>query len=208
MYPLKMRFLLFSLALLTSCASEYKQLKAVSADESCIARNRPSALSTSWYTARIDVVGKHLSGLLFIKNMPDHSNRIVFTNEAGVKFFDFEFDSLDHFQVKQVISQLNKKPVITVLRQDFELLMGVPFKRELSSWKKDDELYFGSRDERSFNYFVTSKDCGSVLRLESASRRKKKVTIRQYGQPSAPDSIRIQHNTFAMSIGLRKLEKN
>jgi hypothetical protein len=193
---------------MSSCASEYKQLKAVSADESCIARSRPSALSTSWYTARIDVVGKHLSGLLFIKNMPDHSNRIVFTNEAGVKFFDFEFDSLDHFQVKQVINQLNKKPVIAVLRQDFGLLMGVPFDNELSAWKKNDELYFGSKSENSFNYFITPKDCSSVLRLESASRRKKKVTIRQYGQPSAPDSIRIQHNTFAMSIGLRKLEKN
>jgi hypothetical protein len=209
MYLLKMRFLLFSVVLMSSCASEYKQLKPINADQNCIARNRPSALSTSWYTARIDVVGKHLSGLLFIKNMPDHSNRIVFTNEAGVKFFDFEFDSLHHFQVKQVISQLNKKPVVTVLQQDFALMMGIPFKGELSSWEKDDELYFGRQDGKgTFSYFITPKDCSSVIRFESGSKRKKKVTIQRYGKPLAPDSIRIQHNTFAMSIGLRKLEKN
>jgi hypothetical protein len=209
MYLLKMRFSLFSLLLMSSCASEYQQLKAISADKNCIARNRPAALSTSWYTAKIDVVGKHLSGLLFIKNMPDRSNRIVFTNEAGVKFFDFEFDSLHHFEVKQVISQLNRKPVITVLRQDFELLMGVHFTNELSSWKKEDELYFGSQNgKRSFSYFITPKDCSSVLRLESGSRRKKKVTIKRFGPPLLPDSIQIQHHTFAMTIGLRKLEKN
>jgi hypothetical protein len=194
---------------MSSCVSEYKQLRPINADKNCIVRNRPSALSTSWYTATIDVVGKHLSGLLFIKNMPDHSNRIVFTNEAGVKFFDFEFDSLDHFQVKQVISQLDRKPVLTVLSQDFALMMAIPFKGELSSWEKHEELYFGSQEGKSiFNYFVTPKDCSSVLRLESGSKRKKKVTIHRYGQAFAPDSIRIQHNTFAMSIGLRKLEKN
>jgi hypothetical protein len=204
-----MRFLLFSLVLISSCASEYKQLKPINADKNCIARNKPSALSTSWYTSKIDVVGKHLSGLLFVKNMPDHSNRIVFTNEAGVKFFDFEFDSLHRFQVKQVISQLNKKPVITVLRQDFELLMGVPFENELSSWKKDDELYFGSQRARGlFTYFITPTDCSSILRLESASKRKKKVTIKRFGHSLLPDSIQIQHHTFAMTISLRKLEKN
>jgi hypothetical protein len=203
-----MRFLLFSLVLLTACASEYKQLKAISADNNCISQNRPQALSTSWYTAKIDVVGKHLSGLLFIKNMPDHSNRIVFMNEAGVKFFDFEIDSLQHFQVKQVINQFKSKPVQTVLKQDFELLMAVPFQHELSSWQNKDELYFGKKDDDDFNYFVTSSDCSTVLRMESASKRKKKVTIRRYGQPLMPDSIRIQHHTFAMTIGLRKLEKN
>jgi hypothetical protein len=208
MYLSKMRFLLFSLLLMSSCASEYKQLKAVSADKNCIAKNRPSGLSTSWYTARVDVVGKHLSGLLFVKNMSDHSNRIIFMNEGGVKFFDFEFDSLHHFEVKQVISQFNKKPVLTVLRQDFELLLGIPFQGELLSWEKGDELYFGNGHQNSFNYFITPRDCSSILRIESASARKKKVTIRQYGQPLAPDSIRIQHNTFGMSIGLRKLEKN
>jgi hypothetical protein len=129
-------------------------------------------------------------------------------NEAGVKFFDFEFDSLHRFQVKQVIDQFNKKPVLKVLRQDFELLMGFNFENQLSSWEKGGELYFGKETKNIFNYFVTPKDCSAVLRLESASKRKRKVTIMSSGDPTAPDSIQIQHHTFAMQIGLRKLEKN
>ena len=38
-----------------------------------------------------NVVGNHLSGLLLIKKMPDSSTRMVFSNEMGLGFFDFEF---------------------------------------------------------------------------------------------------------------------
>ena len=47
--------------------------------------------STTLYRTQIDVVGKHLSGLLFFKKLPDESFRVVFTNEMGLNFFDFHF---------------------------------------------------------------------------------------------------------------------
>src|SRR5688572_30773844 len=111
--------LLFSICLINfGCASDYKGLQAVTVDQTCLDRIRQPALATSWYTASVDVVGKHISGLLLVKEMPNQSKRIVFTNEAGVTFFDFGFESDNTFKVYSIIKQLDKKPVVRLLRND------------------------------------------------------------------------------------------
>lgn len=203
-----MRFLIFSVALLgTACASEYKNLKLITVDQECLSKVKPLALSTAWYDAGIDVVGKHISGLLLIKEMPDKSKRIVFTNEAGVTFFDFGFGPNGSFKVHYVIRQLDKKAVVRLLRDDFSLLLGIPFESQVwKSWEMGDEKYFGVSEKNENHYFITDKDCSSLQRLESASKRKKKLTISLVGSDvQKPDSITLQHHTFAMKINLKKL---
>jgi hypothetical protein len=208
MSPFLMRFLIFSLALLgTACASEYKNLKLITVDQKCLSKVKPVSLSTAWYDAAIDVVGKQISGLLLIKEMPDKSKRIVFTNEAGVTFFDFGFDHSGSFKVYYVIRQLDKKAVVRLLRDDFSLLLGIPFEsRVWKSWELGGERYFGVSKKNENHYFITDKDCSSLQRLESASKRKKKLTIVLAGlDVQKPDSITLQHHTFAMKINLKKL---
>lgn len=210
MFPLAMRFLIFSVVLLgTACASEYKNLKSIKVDEACLARIKPPSLSTSWYVAGIDVVGKHISGLLLIKQMPDNSKRIVFTNEAGMTFFDFGFDLSGGFKVYHIIHQLDRKAVVRLLRDDFSLLLGIPFENPVwQSWQQGAEKYFGVSEKRANHYFITDQDCSSLHRLESASRRKKKLTISLAGSDTEkPDSITLQHHTFAMTINLKKLNR-
>ena len=205
-----MRCLLFSIVLLAvGCASEYKGLKVVSVDQNCLSKIKPVALSTAWYDAGIDVVGKHISGLLLIKEMPDQSKRIVFTNEAGLTFFDLGFDVSGNFKVHYVIQQLDKKAVVRLLRDDFALLLGLPFKNPVwQSWEMNGERYFGVSEKNENHYFITGKDCGSLHRLESASKRKKKLTIEMAGNDAQkPDSITLQHHTFAMKINLKKLDR-
>src|SRR5688500_8330513 len=91
----RMKCLLFSVCILAwSCTAPYKSLKSVPVvDQTCIEKLHPQLLSTTLFSASIDVVGKHLSGLLFIKAMPDQSHRVVFTSETGITFFDFEYKS-------------------------------------------------------------------------------------------------------------------
>src|SRR5215207_2278735 len=115
-----MRYLFFSAACIACfcCSSDYHYMNAIQANEDCIAKLTPFRLNTSWYHASVDVVGSHISGLLLIKHMPDSSMRVVFTNEAGVTFFDFGFND-GNFKVHNIIGQLNKKPVIQTLRKDF-----------------------------------------------------------------------------------------
>ncbi len=205
-----MRYLLFSAACLLcfNCASDYRYLKSIEKDNACITKLAPGRINTSWYHASVDVLGNHISGLLLIKNMPDSSKRVVFTNEAGVTFFDFGFSD-GSFKVHNIIRQLDKKPVIQTLRKDFELILGLPFQsNSFQSWTMNDEVFYGVKQKKETAYFITNKDCASLRRLELGSSRKRKVTLLISGQgyPS-PDKIELTHHTFNMQIKLTHFEK-
>lgn len=205
------RYLLLSLcALILSCTSAYHSLKPASVDVACADKMIPASMATSWYQASIEVANKHLSGLVLIKNMSDSSQRVVFTSEAGVTFFDFGFKRPEGFTVHSIIKKLNRKPVIRTLRQDFELLMGMPFSRNgLQSWKMQDETFFGAVQKKETAYFIVDKDCSSLRRLERGTKRKRKVSIRisRVGYP-LPDTLDITHYTFPLQIRLTRLQKN
>ena len=203
-----MRFLLFSLVVMfCSCRSEYKTLQTSSSTANCM-DNFAREFETAWYAATIDVYGKHLSGLLLIKNMGDETFRTVFTNEAGVTFFDFEFSRDSAFRVKKVIKQLDRKPVINTLRDDFSLILLLPFKGPAPQrLERDDEIFLASRRKNETAYFITDRDCASLRRLEWASKRKPKVTISLTGEYSQPLTAAITHHNFDMVINLKKIEK-
>src|SRR5207342_1911679 len=93
------------------------------------ARTLPKLDSSSLYKASIDVTGHHLSGLLVIKAMPDSSWRAVFTNEAGVTFVDLGFQKDGTYTVHHAIRQLNRRAVLTTLKKDFTLIIGLPFQQ-------------------------------------------------------------------------------
>lgn len=206
-----MRCLLFSsfLAGLMSCASDYRNLQVSPADHGCAEKTVPRELATSWYNASVDVMGRHLSGLLLVKNMPDSSQRVVFTNEAGITFFDFGFSRQGDFKVYNVIAQLNKKPVIQTLRKDFELVLGIPFRKgQYNRYVFGDEIYFGVEQKKETAYFITNKDCASLHRLEWGSARKRKVSVQFPGTGyPAPDQIELLHFTFNMQIKLSRIHK-
>jgi hypothetical protein len=209
MFRLLTRFLLFTdVIILTGCASAYKGLQPVQADSACLQKFEPH-FGADWYTAKVDVVGKHISGLLLIKTMADSSIRTVFTNEAGIKFFDFEFRS-DTFKVYNIIQALNKKPVVNTLQKDFELiLMQQTRTAHATVFQSGDEMYYAFPEKKETVFFVTNKDCSTLLRLERGSKRKKKAAAILMNQNSAgiPDSVYIQHFTFDMQISMKKLEK-
>ena len=202
------RFLLVSISLLAiSCAPVLYQGELVQAETKCIEKFKPVFVS-DLYEAKVDVIGKHISGLLLFKVMPDSSTRVVFTNEAGVKFFDFEFRK-GNFRVYQIIRQLNKKPVVKTLRKDFEMV--------LMSWigsegpvvyRNGNELRYVFNHGKENDCVVTSEDCSTLQRLEKASSKKKKVLVNVTpGNNQAPESIGIEHLTFNMKIALKRLQR-
>jgi hypothetical protein len=117
--------LLFAeLLFLAGCASAYKDLQPVEGTASCLNKFIPS-FTTNWYTAKVDVEGRHISGLLLVKTMADSSTRIVFTNEAGIKFLDVGFNK-NEFEVFSIMKALDKKAVVNTLEKDFELMLLKP----------------------------------------------------------------------------------
>ena len=96
-----------SLIFLLSCAPAQKAMQAATADVSVIQKFKP-AFTVALYSTTVNVVGNHLSGLLLIKKMPDSSTRMVFSNEMGLTFFDFEFTPEGNFKVYSIIKKMIK----------------------------------------------------------------------------------------------------
>jgi len=205
-----MRYLLFIsfIILLVACSSQYRKMKKQAGDTSCIQKFKP-AFNGTVYKTTVDVVGKHLSGLLLIKKMPDSSMRIVFTSEIGFKFFDFGFSKDSGFKVYYVIQQMNKKAVITTLRKDFELVMMYNTDTKGSYILKDSgNLYYSFPQEKGVNYYITDSTCKTLIGMQRASKRKAVVeAIMKWKEDNAPDTIGIEHKNFNFTIGLKRVEK-
>lgn len=202
-----MRYLLFSTMLFSGCVSHYNALERIPINERCLEAMMPKPLLTSWYNASIDVVGKHISGLLLIKNMPDSSKRILFTSETGVTVFDFAFSNDRQFKIHTIIKPLDRRPVIKTLREDFGLIthenLKGPAKGAFRNEKE--QILFAFPQNGETLYLFTSEDCKYLKQLETGSR-KRKSSVKYYGtNEQAPDSIFLQHHTFNMTITLRKL---
>ncbi|MGB4844892.1 MAG: hypothetical protein WBP16_10535 [Ferruginibacter sp.] len=182
-------------------------MQSVNADITVLQKFKP-AFTIALYNTTVDVVGNHLSGLLLIKKMPDSSTRMVFSNEMGFSFFDFEFGANGSFKVYSIIKKMNKKSVIKTLRHDFELILMNNLDSNKAIVKtKDGQLYFIFPKNKGYNYYITTADGNGLIRMERASNKKTIVeaVMRNYNN-GIPDSIGISHKTFEFNIGLKRLE--
>jgi len=74
------------------------------------------------FTGSLDIKKHHLTGFLLIKKMEDESYRIVFTNQIGMTFFDFEVKQ-NGFKVVYCFESLNRKALIRIFEKDFRALL-------------------------------------------------------------------------------------
>ncbi|MBS1916156.1 MAG: hypothetical protein JST87_07755 [Bacteroidetes bacterium] len=205
-----MRNLLYisCIVVLTGCTSLYSNLQKTKADVGCLEKFRPK-FSSTLYSASIDVVGKHLSGLLIFKKMPDSSTRIVFSSETGFTFFDFEFSADGNFLVHSIIKQMNKKPVIKTLRKDFELILMQGLENKNAYALKDSSLiYIAFPQANGFYYYVTNTSCTELVEMQRASKRKVVVeAVMKNFVNNIPDTISFSHKKFNFEIGLKYLQR-
>lgn len=207
----RMRFLLLSscLLILASCSSVYKNLKPVEGDVRGIKKFAPD-FTNVLYKTEVDVIGgHHLSGLLLIKTLPDKSVRMVFSNEMGFKFFDFEFKPDGGFKVYYIIKQMDKRPVIITLQKDFELVMMRKQNPSTGYMRKDDNyLYYVFPQEKGANYYIINKAGTELIRMERSSDHKPVVqAIMGEIHDGIPDTIGISHKNFKFNIGLKRLKR-
>jgi len=203
-------YLLLSSFLLagTGCSPSYRQMQSATGHAGDLAKFRP-AFTSDLYATQVDVVGNHLSGLLLIKRMPDSTIRMVFSNEMGFKYFDFEFGPGGNFKVYSIVKQMNKKPVIKTLRKDFELILMERLDSAGASVRTSGGLlYYVFPQSKGYNYYITDSAGKELVRMERASRKKTIVeaVMREYVN-GVPDTIGISHKTFNFTIGLKRIER-
>jgi len=211
MPPFQIRYslLISLLAVLYGCTPVHKQMQAATADVNRVQKFRP-AFTVVLYSATVDVAGNHFSGLLLVKKMPDSSTRMVFSNEMGFTFFDFEFGADGHFKVYSIIKKMNKKSVIKTLQHDFELvLMNRMESTHATVRTSEGLLYFIFPQKKGYNYYITDAGVNELTRMERASDKKTIVegVMRNYNN-GIPDTIGISHKTFEFNIGLKRIERN
>jgi hypothetical protein len=190
------------------CSSVYKNLQPATGDISNLEKFRPD-FSSALYKAEVDVIGHRLSGLLLIKTLPDSSVRMVFSNEMGFKFFDFEFEPDGGFKAWYVVKQMDKKPVIKTLKKDFELIMLRHQDIKTARMESDNhDTYYIIKRPKGFFCYITDKKGTQLERMEIASPRKPIVEaiMRNY-KNGVPDTIGITHKNFSFTIGLKRIER-
>jgi len=203
----KYGWLLCACCLLASCSSAYHGLQRSTGEVACIRQFRPQ-FSNALYSARVDVLQHHLSGLLFFKQMPDSSLRVVFANEMGFKFFDFEFTRDGGFVKHYMLPKMDRKAVVKTLRNDLELVLLRPALQQAYVLQDSRYRYITVPTAKGNNYYITDTACTRLERIEKASRRKPvvKVWMHHYRE-GVPDTIRIQHQHFKFNISLQRVEQ-
>ncbi|SFN39709.1 hypothetical protein SAMN05428949_2690 [Chitinophaga sp. YR627] len=193
--------------LLSGCSSAYKNLQQTNADVQCITKFRPEFTNTL-YGTQVDVLKHHLSGLLFFKQMPDSSLRVVFANEMGFKFFDFEFTKDGGFVKHYMLDKMDKKAVVKTLRGDFELVLLRPDLSRATVKQDSNYHYVVVPTEKGNNYYITDTACQQLERIEKSSKRKPvvKAWLTHY-TAGVPDTINIRHQGFKFNISLQRVQK-
>ena len=205
-----MRYLLLSSFLVVglSCnKSVYRDLEIGNEKAECLSKFIPNFESVL-YNTQVNVVGKHISGLLLFKKISDNTIRVVFSGEIGVKYFDFEF-SKKGFKVEYCMTQFNKKVVINQLRKVIGLMImnDINFS-EAKSMHSETEAYFKFQSGKEATYYITDFYCTHLLRIENAKNNTKKIILNlsDYKNGMA-DSVYIAHKLFEFNISLKQIDR-
>ena len=201
-------FLFISLLLeLTACTSAYDHLRKSEVVPCPVSTFKP-VIPYALYATSVDVLNKHLSGLLAVKSVPDSSIYTVFQSEMGLTYFEFEWERTGKFHARNVINKMNRKSVINALRKDFELmLMNNLDTSNVMTFSDQQDLYTRYQQGSGFVYRVTDSACSSLKRMESASKRKTIVEMNMFNSTGIPDSVFISHKNFKFNISLRKIKQ-
>ena len=167
------------------------------------------------FQTSIDVYGKHLSGLMFIKDMvPVNAYRVVFLSETGMSFFDFEFPKSNggEFKVYYCMDLLDKKFILKTLRLDIELLLmtGFDYSKFHSFNDKNREFYIRKyKDGRERRYYFKEISSNHITKVERSGLifNKVKVELSEYISES-PSKIKITHRDIKLNLELTKVTED
>lgn len=162
------------------------------------------------FKGSLDISKHHLTGLLFFKQTSDTSFRIIFTNEMGMKYFDFEFVR-DRFVVQYCFPSLSKKALLKIFEADFRLLLP-------DSTSVQNKVICKNESPANSEYKVKTRSGKYFFTIGGASRRilqifssgqliRKTRVFFVHGQKDVPDKIRILNPTIKLTLSLTLMDK-
>lgn len=213
MQKLKIHYLvinLYLLLVLASCSTynAAKDLKRVTLLETNYTNPYFSNVKTDYvYKTNINVYGNELTGIFIAKKINDTTHRVVFTTEFGNKLLDFEI-SETNFKVNFIVDDLNKKILITTLKNDFRLILKPKYVIK-EQFEDETRKVLKSKEGKNFNYLFINKSDEKFYKIVSANNRKEKINITFTTENnSLAEKIIIQHYTIKLRIELNYFNQN
>lgn len=118
-------FLLLSSLLLSSCTyrqlASYKKQKELLITPENLRPVIPSSGAVK-YKASIDVLNKHFTGLILLKQTDTQTRHLVFVTELGMRMFDLEMKG-DSMKPVFVFDPLNKPKLVSALVRNFKSIL-------------------------------------------------------------------------------------
>jgi hypothetical protein len=168
----------------------------------------PAVLDASYtsvsYKGAIDVFGKHLSGVFFIKTIGANHHRIVMVSEFGLSMMDFE--QMDD-SVKLVSCQefLNKPALISVLANDFKTLL-IPLK-DFRVKKEKDNILKVKYLKRRYHYSFMGSDRQDIERIKVKEGLMGGVSYTfENDKKVIPAKIFVRHHGMPLKMELNRIK--
>ncbi|WP_282159841.1 hypothetical protein [Ulvibacterium marinum] len=154
------------------------------------------------YKADINLYKKNFSGILILKKLGVQHHRVVFTTELGNTIFDFSFRDGD-FRVNHILSEMNKKMVINLLKKDFRTLVKEN-PSVLNRFASEDRFIFETEMAKGKNYYYTIDR--KLEKIVQTKNGKKKVSfIFSSVDAEVAKNIQILHHNIKLSIRLKAI---
>lgn len=169
------------------------------------------AFEKALFKASMDIREHHLTGLIFVKKIPDTGYRIVFSNEFGMTYFDVAIGN-NLFNLNYCFEPLNKKILWKILETDFRLLFASePSVGSPEYYLQDQTNYIVIRNKQDdltrWDLFENSCDTLAETRGKSNMADQAKLSFSTFRE-GFPSRISIDNPIIKLKISLSLLSIN
>lgn len=163
--------------------------------------------SVGVYQMNMYILNRHVSGIVFFRQITDSSYRVVLTSEMGPKILDMNIDH-ENYQLNFAIKQLKRKTVLKSFYNDFSAIAGLKLHNQNPAISQVDTAfiyeYILNRKER-FAIIQHKKNDHQQTIFFRKSKRQWEMD-RYYNSNLQIDSVFLRHNDFNLQMELRKIE--
>lgn len=202
-----MRFLISSLLWITliSCTSypkKYGFIPASSPSDHIVNPYFSDQAKDYVYKADIKAFNRSFGGIFIVKKVGANHHRIVFTTELGNKIFDFTFKE-EQFKVNHIVKELNRKPLLKILKNDFKVLVTETAIVEKSFTSNKTVLHQARVEKQKHFYFRHQEGLQKVVKVKNGEG---KVEFK-FSEISDDFAKRIQilHQNLDLNITLKAI---
>jgi len=196
---MKTRFVVILFIFLQSCV--LTDLKKIDNNDFKFEKVLSNKNKSYIYRANLNLYDNDFSGMIIIKPLKDNF-RVVFINEIGMKFFDFEF-SEQKFKVNQIFEPMNKKIFIKLLINDFRFILMNSLNSENKYFKEKESNLIAIKPckKKELYYFNIQNNYPEKAIKYSSFRSTTFLNYSNYNN-NVPNNISIKHENIKFGIEL------